>query len=117
MNLDLTARRVVVASMLYYGLDSSMMSDAEFDESCKRLAAQFDQLDPVRQWQLESAEAISASGYQVKVTQAAASAAVQWLVGQGDHRPVQRLKAWRNPRPNKAPLCRFLLPGDFRFVA
>jgi len=110
ISLDLTARRVVCASMLYYGLDQSVMSDAEFDEACKRLAAEFDQLGPIRQWQLDSAEAIAASGFKIKVTVAAANAAVSWLKTTQPNATAQIMRNWRTPRGKP----RYLLPSDFR---
>jgi hypothetical protein len=111
-SLDLIARRVVMSSMLYYGLDTSLWSDADYDEGCKRLVAEFDQLDPMRQWQLDSAEAISASGFKVKVTQAAAHGALAWLQSTGNNRLIYRTRAWRRPKGKPD----FLLPSEFRWA-
>ncbi|MBT1154431.1 hypothetical protein J1C56_02380 [Aminobacter anthyllidis] len=68
-----------MASMLYYGLAETTVSDGEFDEWCKRLAAEWDDLEPIRQWQLGSPAEIAASGFQIKVTTAAAEAAIRHL--------------------------------------
>jgi hypothetical protein len=116
-DLDLTARRVVMASMLYYGLDSpSMMTDGEFDKACVRLAEEWDRLEPVRKWQLHSPEAIHTTGNHVKVTAQAASAAVHWLrTNTHETRRVYHTRPARNPRSRKRGECPYWLPGEFAF--
>ena len=78
-SLCLMARRIVVASYLYYRHDCSMMLDGEFDSLCKRVADRWRELEPLRQWQLGSAQDIRASGFRVKVTRAAEGAAWDWM--------------------------------------
>ena len=98
MTPDLTARRVIVASLLYYGMDLALVDDATYDEMANRVADQFGRLSALRKWQLGSAQAIRASGYQCKVTQAAAAAAVIWAE---QHHPTgivpyaHRQRPWR----------------------
>lgn len=77
-SLDLTGRRILMASFLYYGLDESAVPDATFDGWCKEVAGRWDELDPYRQWTLGTRAEILASGYKVKVTLACASAAIAW---------------------------------------
>jgi hypothetical protein len=77
--LDLAARRVAIASYLYYRLDVSMMPDHEFDAMCQEVADHWDRLSPLRQFMLGSPAEISASGYHVKMTDMAVSSAHSWL--------------------------------------
>lgn len=76
---DLVVRQVLMASLLYYGLDESMFPDSEFDSRCVHLARNFDTLSKQHQWQLGSADAISTSGFKVKVSLMTACAAASWL--------------------------------------
>jgi hypothetical protein len=78
-SLDLAARQVVVASYLYYRHDQSMMSDGEFDALCRRLSRNFKLLQPIRRFQLRSAEGIASSGFGVRVTVLAERAAYAWM--------------------------------------
>ena len=39
-SIDLCARQIVVASLLYYGHDHTFMPDSEFDQMCQRVAEQ-----------------------------------------------------------------------------
>jgi hypothetical protein len=68
-----------VASYLYYRHDLSMMSDPEFDDICQRAAKNRGRLDPLRQFMLGSPGEIRASGFHVKVTVFAESAAYEWM--------------------------------------
>lgn len=77
--LDLTARRVIMSSMLYYGLDTPILSDATFDAYCKTLADRWDDLLIIRQFCLGSPDEIRSSGMHVKVTSAAEEGAISWL--------------------------------------
>jgi hypothetical protein len=78
-SLDLCARQIVVASLLYYRHDHSFMTDETFDLMCRRVAGAWNGLDPVRQFMLGSPGAIRASGYHVKVTHAAENGAYAWM--------------------------------------
>lgn len=78
MNIDLVARKVLCLSVLYYSLDVSLVPDHEFDQMCKRLSEEWDDLTPFRQWQLEPREDIRASGFHVKITPAALHSAIHW---------------------------------------
>jgi hypothetical protein len=105
--LDLCARKVVMASMLYYGLDLSIVPDSEFDQWCRRLSKNWGRLDRIRQWQLGSPEELSSTGYHVKVTQAAANAAVDWA------KPRGKVEIKRNWEWSKRYQVHFLQPTDF----
>ncbi|WP_439357721.1 DNA ligase LigA-related protein [Bradyrhizobium sp. DASA03007] len=78
-SLDLCARQIVVASLLYYRHDHSFMSDHDFDDMCRRVAGAWSGLDPVRQFMLGSPGEIRASGFHVKVTAFAENAAYAWM--------------------------------------
>lgn len=77
--LDLTARQVIVASILYYAADETFAPDCDFDNACLRLADQWPQLSPIIKWQLGSAEEIAASGFHIKVTAASVGGAISVL--------------------------------------
>ncbi len=98
ISLDLAARRVVMASMLYYGLDVSMMSDGEFDALCKRLSDNWKDLSPQRRFALGSAEKIRASGYHVRVSTIAQDAAINWMIQNGIYVPGTR-KVYQTQHP------------------
>lgn len=93
--LDLCARQIVVASLLYYRHDHSFMTDHEFDDMCRRVAGAWSGLSPLRKFMLDSPDAIRASGFHVKVTCAAENAAYQWMVSRRV-RPSQmgRIEKW-----------------------
>jgi hypothetical protein len=77
--LDLAARRVAIASYLYYRHDTSMMSDSDFDQLCNQVADNWELLSPLRRFMLGSPEEIRASGYHVLMTDHAISSAHSWL--------------------------------------
>ena len=114
ISIDFAARKVVIASMLYYGLDEEFMPDPDFDQLCKRLANEWEGLTSLRQWQLGSPEEIAASGFHVKVTWAAESAAVSWLHDRGRLRCRILFNA-RERNFSKKHRVHWLKPGDYRF--
>ncbi|TCV62336.1 hypothetical protein EDE09_124101 [Neorhizobium sp. S3-V5DH] len=81
--LDLAARRVVMASMAYYGLDESLLSDGEFDELCRFCADNWKDLSPERKFALGSPDKIRTSGFHVRVSTQAEHGCAQWLMKQG----------------------------------
>ena len=83
MEIDGVARQVVCASLLYYSLDIPMLEDGEFDRMCCLLHDLWEDLSPIRQWQLGSAEEIRSSGNFTKATMAAAYASAQWMEDKG----------------------------------
>jgi hypothetical protein len=78
-DLDWYARRIVVASYLYYRHDVSMMTDGEFDGICQDVADHWSRLEPIRKFMLGSPGEVRASGFHVKVTMFAESAAFSWM--------------------------------------
>ncbi|GEM_PF-6635617 len=76
--MDCYARRVTMTSMLYYGCGLNVISDAEFDDYCKQLVANWHLLTPLRKWCLGTPEELSASGYHCRITQAGVGGAVAW---------------------------------------
>jgi hypothetical protein len=86
---DHKAATIIIASLLYYSFDLSMMPDAEFDELCQEVAKDWKHLDPLRRWQLGSAEEIKASGFAAKTTQLTLS----WAITE-----AERLKGTRRFR-------------------
>lgn len=111
-SLDLYARRVTIASLLYYSVDISMMPDGEFDELCKFIQANWEGLEDIRKWQLNSSSEIAASGAFCKVTMQGASAAAHWMTEQGhtNHPLFYAGKSW-NIHPKYG---RWLTSSDFR---
>ncbi len=113
--LDLVARKIVMSSILYYGLDEPLLSDAQFDAWCLKLSKLWFRLDPFRQWQLGSRDDIKTSGYQVKVTQAAVGGSIAWLEAQAKlmGRRVETVRPWQWSKRHQV---HWLLPTDFRWV-
>lgn len=98
MEMDLYARQLVVASLLYYSLDMECMSDGEFDEKVQIVAQNFDKLDPVRRWMLGSAESMLISGFKFRATVAAAHAAahkVRSIRGSGSGPVIYPTNQWQ----------------------
>lgn len=62
MSPDLAARQLLVASYIYYVLDGNVMSDSEYDQLSIYVADNWDQVDPIRQWQLGDPGATQAGG-------------------------------------------------------
>ena len=83
MSLDLLARRTIGAALAYYSLDIALLSDAEFDQGCKRLQDEWEGLSEYRQWQLGPREAVTTTGYHYKATLYAASGTLAWAVKEG----------------------------------
>lgn len=78
MHLDAAARRVTMSALLYYSLDAPILTDADFDKLCKRCIEEWDDLSPLRKWQLGSREDLATTGYHIKITQAGVSGAISW---------------------------------------
>lgn len=78
MTPNRAARWLIMSAYLYYHRDSPVLSDGDYDEVSKFVADNFDELEPQLQWQLESAEAIRATGQGIKITARGESAAVTW---------------------------------------
>lgn len=87
ISLDLAARRVIMSSMLYYGLDKPVLSDAEFDDLCRRVADNWNMLSEQRRICLGSPDEIRTTGVHVKITTQAEGAAIDWLVVSGLYSP------------------------------
>lgn len=85
--VDLKARLCVMASMLYYGLDVTMMHDSEYDKLATFVSKHWGLLDQFRQWQVGTAQEIAASGFQCKVTVLAADACLVWMAQHKLHIP------------------------------
>ncbi len=93
---DLKARKIVMASLLYYGADTAIIPDCDFDQLCKEVIAGWDELSGFRRWQLGSPEELRASGYHIKTTIASWSAAHAWYELLHDHRiAIVPTQDWR----------------------
>jgi len=105
---DCGARWIIMLSHLYYDRDVSLIPDSEFDRLCGYVADNWDDLDPIRQWQLESPDAIRSSGFHIKLTQRAYHAAE--ALGTRAY-PRQRLKPYtftpHSDSPHPTHLCVF----------
>lgn len=77
-NLDHKARLVIMSAYLYYRHDSPILSDSEYDSHISDIVDFFDFLDPIRQFQFESPDALNATGYHIKITRAALHGAHSW---------------------------------------
>lgn len=77
-SIDLKARKVIMSAYLYYRRSSPVLSDGAYDTLTREVAAGWPDLSPFRQWQLESPEALLASGSHAKVTMAAECGAIEW---------------------------------------
>lgn len=87
ISLDFAARKVIMASMLYYGLEESVLSDHVYDGLCERVAREWDDLTPQRRFSLRSSEEIRATGYRVRISTLAECAALSWLIELGRYDP------------------------------
>jgi len=67
-----------MASLLYYRHDLSPMRDEDFDHNCRTLADNWRDLTPLLQWQLESPQAIAATGFQCRITMLCEGGARSW---------------------------------------
>ncbi len=95
-SLDLIARKVIMASLIYYSLDEAIISDAQFDKWCQKLSNLWFRLDTYRQWQLGSRMEIRATGFHIKVSTASYGGAVSWLDTHDLLRaPVVPAKEWQ----------------------
>lgn len=103
ISLDLTARKVIMASMLYYGLDESLLPDGDFDDYCKRLVDEWDNLDRQRKFCLGTPEQLAASGFHIRVSMAAEMGAVSWLIREGryDLKGPRKIFRTLEPRASK----------------
>lgn len=81
MSPDRQARLIVIHSFLYYGLSHNIIADHEFDAMCQQAADEWDELSPLRQWQLGSPSAIRATGFHCKITMAGIGACEDLLKG------------------------------------
>ena len=86
MTPDLKARRVLMASWLYYEQSVSVITDAEFDRLCQEVADELEwgeamgecDIDPLRVFQLGTAEELRATGCHVWLTYATCGGAISW---------------------------------------
>lgn len=105
MTPDLAARKVIVQSYLYYVLDAPTMSDGEFDKLSVYVSQHWDELDPVRQWQLGSPEAIYSSGAHIKFTVYSVAAAHQLYKEANGKWPDAYHHKWKTDRKMKLRYC------------
>jgi hypothetical protein len=96
------ARWLVMSSYLYYQRSVNVLSDGEYDEVSEYVAENFDELSAQMQWQLESPEAIRATGNGIKITKRGESAAILWYetnVGKmpEDSMPIA-YKSWKKSK-------------------
>ena len=117
---DHAARKCVMASMLYYGLNTIMMGDTDYDKLAKFVSDHYDLLTPIRQWMVGSAEEIRASGYQCRVTVQAADACAGWLARNGRLiGTISIARPWRVVKQRALDLggigLRYLRPNEFQW--
>jgi len=96
INPDLAARQLIMLAYLYYNRSSPLRSDAEYDELSRYVAERFDELEPIRKFQLESPEAILASGHHIKMTRQGERAALAWFQSETGKLPDgQLIDSWQ----------------------
>ena len=115
MTPDLKARRVLMASWLYYEQGVSVISDAEFDRLCQEVAEELEwheatcppegpcecDIDPIRVFQLGTAEELRATGCHVWLTYSTVGGAISWWREvSGDEKWVSRSVrvTWRHSK-------------------
>lgn len=104
-----------MSAVLYYGLGKPIVSDAQFDEWCKRIAKNWNKLDRYRQWQFGSPEEIKASAFHVKVSWASAHGTHSWLTSTGVKERFQ-ISYTRPPRRSKRFGVDWWTPEDFIYT-
>lgn len=78
MSPEKSARWLVMSAYLYYQRNINVLSDGDYDAISEYVADNFDDLSEQMQWQLESPEAIRATGNGIKITKRGESAAIAW---------------------------------------
>lgn len=76
---DYLARMVIIHCCLYYHYNDEILPDTEYEKLVHQVIERWDELDPIRQWQLGSKEDIHASGFRVIQTQLSASGALSYF--------------------------------------
>jgi hypothetical protein len=84
-----------MASHIYYDLDDSLISDAEYDALSEYVAQNWEDLEPIRKWQIGSPEDLRATGMGMKLTALTISAARNLFNKLHPRRP---LKAYPEPK-------------------
>jgi hypothetical protein len=79
MTPSLGARRLIMASYLYYRRHSPIMSDGIYDQLALGVAKRYDRLDDFLKWQLGSPDEIVTTGSHFKITKQGESAATAWF--------------------------------------
>lgn len=79
MTGDYAARMVIIHAFLYYVMDSPIISDERYDKLSKFVSRNWDELSPDRQWACGSPRDIWSSGYHIKFSSHAVSAALNFL--------------------------------------
>ena len=75
---SLGARKLIMASYLYYRRASPIIDDGQFDKLAWGVAQRWDRLDPALQWQLGSKLEILSTGSHFKITKASEAGACFW---------------------------------------
>ena len=114
--VDYLARKVLMSAVLYYGLDSPLVSDDQYDAWCRAVKRGWDHLDPIRQWQMRDPEGIS-TGFDFRITQATVGGTWSWLSEHGlmgeDARTVVPSRDWKWSKKQRV---HYLYPEDFRLM-
>lgn len=83
--LEQKARKVIISSAAYYGLDVSIYKDIEFDLWCRDLHDGWEELCENTQWKLGGASLIRASGFHVNLRERDAAVMVKVLQEMGQY--------------------------------
>lgn len=97
---DYEGRRLLVAAYLYYVLDTSPMSDGEYDKLSAFVAKHWDELKPDRQWAMRDPVSTKAGGSHFRFSTLVVSAALnryKYITGQSLEFPNE---LWRESKTN-----------------
>lgn len=77
-DIELMARKIIMSAYLYYYADENILPDVEYDSLSRIVAMNWDQLIPLRQFQLGDPDALKASGYHIIQNYASEGGARSW---------------------------------------
>lgn len=112
---DSLARRVLMAALLRYGLKIEVVSDMHYDRWCRRVRANWDQVNPYRRWQLRFPDELEEAGEDFRITMAVCYGAQEWIeqekIAKG--RVIIEADEWRWSKKHQA---HFLYPEEFDLI-
>lgn len=113
-SISLVSRLVILSSIAYYGLDTPLVTDAQFDEWCRRVHDEWDDLDPITQWKLGDPHSVHTSGFHIKCSDTDLGGLVAWLKDKKMFRwrLMVPAGAWKTKGRGKVARFRYCNVGD-----